>query len=356
MPLSAYSPEGPVTLVGVDPITVERMRDRNRKEKIYTAKCCGAPVQVRTSAGKVPHFVHLVTPTNCEGDKHITPEHRRLQNEIALAVKNTDWTFETEASLLDEKMKRRIWAADVLATKGKGQVAFEVQLSNADWPAMKERQERYLQHGVRGLWFVKTKKGFPATEELPVFVIESDDDEDWVRLSQRWDDPYMWSDEDCVEHIPLSEFVQGALSRKLKWAPYWQQKNTVLNASIHGHPTGNCEGCGRTVIEESAVSASIASNPEYPWYYHHWRMPRHKREKWFTPIVDKVWQTAAKSSDLTFESREGNCCWCGASIKKRNHMDFGTKYLPAQLSLGDLPKPAFGTVEYDWLRRWAFVE
>ncbi len=84
MPFSALSPDGPVTLLGVDPLTVERMRDRNCREKLYTAKCCGAPLVIRTVQGKIPHFVHATTPSFCEGDNHVSPEHLRLQAAVAL--------------------------------------------------------------------------------------------------------------------------------------------------------------------------------------------------------------------------------------------------------------------------------
>ncbi|MCK7495818.1 MAG: hypothetical protein MZW92_36240 [Comamonadaceae bacterium] len=40
---------------------------------------------------------------------------------------------------------------------------------------------------------MRTRKGFPGSRELPVFVLENyGDDEDWVALNTRWDDPAMW--------------------------------------------------------------------------------------------------------------------------------------------------------------------
>ena len=39
MPFSALSLNGPAMLLGVNPLTVEQMRDRNRRQKLYAAKC-----------------------------------------------------------------------------------------------------------------------------------------------------------------------------------------------------------------------------------------------------------------------------------------------------------------------------
>jgi len=357
MPLSALSPEGPVTLVGVDPVSLERMRERNRKEKVFTAKCCGAPVQIRTAEGRIPHFVHLFTPDSCEGDKLETPEHRRLKNEIATAAISASWMAETEARQIEPLTGQTIWCADVLASLGKRKVAFEVQLSNPDWALMNERQERYRKSGVRGLWFVKSKKGFPATKETPIFVIETDDEGDWVRMSRRWDGPYIWDRTNGAEYVELSDFIRSALAGHLKWAPFLGKGETVLDAEIYAWPEGLCKGCGRTIVRAHSAAISIATEPSYPDYYWHAGMSPRMRTNWFTSTLNAVWADVAKHVDVTFITSNNTCCWCRSPRDRGiNKTTYKSVRLSTKIKLHSLPQPAFRTVEWDWLRRWAIVQ
>lgn len=124
MPLSALSPDGPVSLVGMDVQTLENLRQRNRTEKLFSAKCCGAPVQIRTDAGRIAHFFHLPTPASCEGEREETPERLRLKQEVSFAIINTGWDHQPEAQEHDQ-FGKVIWRADVLASdwKRKGRAA-----------------------------------------------------------------------------------------------------------------------------------------------------------------------------------------------------------------------------------------
>jgi hypothetical protein len=45
----------------MDQLTLQNLNSRNRKEKLFAAKCCGAPVPIRTPAGKIAHFYRLST-------------------------------------------------------------------------------------------------------------------------------------------------------------------------------------------------------------------------------------------------------------------------------------------------------
>jgi hypothetical protein len=354
MPFSALSPDGPVTLLGADPLTIERMRDRNRREKLYTAKCCGAPLVIRTVQGKIPHFVHATTPSFCEGDKHVSPEHLRLQAAVAQAVAGTGWTCETEAIEKDPTSRRPIWRADVLATRSKARVAFEIQLSNPDWTAMLGRQQRYRASGVRGLWFVKTRKGFPAKQELPVFVVETDDDGDWVALARRWDDPYIWSDTDDGDYADLVRFIQMALAGHLKWAPLQSSLDTMLRAEVLYEEHGKCGSCGRTVADPIGVEAKVLGNREYPAFFWHRLMPPRIRTYWYSHILNGVWHSAASHTNVTFATKDCLCTWCGGALD-RKPSGYRRYRLAASIPLRGLPRAAFGTIEWDWIHRWALV-
>lgn len=333
------------------------MRARNRKEKLFTAKCCGAPVSIRTAEGKVHHFVHLSTPTNCDGDKRETPGHRRLKYVIAeRAMRGAEWEVDTEAFEFDPVSKRALWRADVLAVGSKAAVAFEVQLSNADFEHMNERQERYKQSGVRGLWFVRTKKGFPSTKALPVFTVESTDHGDWVQLSTRWDWPGSWSRTNGEGWMELPEFVEAALSKRLKWAPFLDKPDTVLDADIDYFETVPCPGCKRMLVMPMAVTTCSAKETDYPdFLWFDGMRSRRRRTAWFDPLVRKVWAAAAKEADVAFRG-ERSCLWCRTPLPPRKQVPWKKGTLSARVRLGDLPKPAFGTEEWNWLRRWVVVD
>lgn len=356
MPFSAISPEGRVTLIGVDPLSMEAMRARNRKERCFTAKCCGAPLSIRVAAGKAPHFVHQVTPDGCDGDKRETPEHRRLKQVIAeAAMRIWGWDVETEARETDETSGRAKWQADVLAIEGRTLVAFEVQLSNADYALMLERQTRYRESKVRGLWFVRTKKGFPPTKELPVFTVESGESGDWVQLSTRWDLPNIWSRTDQADWVELSEFVEAALDGRLKWAPYLDKPDTWLHAEVRYQHRGTCPGCARTVVAPLESSLFTEEMDDYPRYYWHEAMSPRWRTSWHHRVVSAVWAATKDDASVAFTTRKNTCSWCGAPAGYIDNAVWGEGTLAARLKLGGLPKPAYGTVEWDWLRRWHVV-
>ena len=353
MPFSANSPEGRITLLGVDPQSVEVMRVRNRKERCYTAKCCGAPLSIRVAEGKVAHFVHQVTPANCDGEKRETPEHRRLKQVIAEAVLRTwAWEVETEAREPDPDTGRTHWQADVLAFNARSRVAFEVQLSNSDYGLMRERQARYQASKVRGLWFVRTKKGFPLTKELPIFTVESSESGDWVQLSTRWDRPEVWSRTEGADWMELSEFIGAALDKRLKWAPYLNKPETELQAEVHYSNQGVCPGCGRTVVSPWTSAMYVAKEYGYPEYWWHDALSPQRRTRWHGQVVKAVWAAAKKDAVVALASANGTCLWCNTLLDKTAQAPRGNGTLTAELRLGDFPPPAFGTVERDWLQRW----
>ncbi len=356
MPFSALSPDGPVSLLGADITTVENMRRRNREEACFTAKCCGAPLIIRTAAGKLPHFVHKTVPVGCDGERGETPEHRRLKAVIAKEAESTyEWDVETEAVRLDPETQKVLWRADVLAAKYKGAVAFEVQLSQADYEDMRRRQARYKASGVRGLWFVRTKKGFPLTRELPVFPVETVKDSDWVVMMTPWDPPDIWANASDGDRIDLAEFVRAALDGQLKWAPFENAPDTWLHGYIGCDPNGTCPGCGRTVLRHRQVRARIAEQTTYPEFFFTSHLYR-RRSDWYMPLVNAVWKAIRAETDKTLRSIHGTCCWCSTPLEPVE-TKYGLKpiWLAANVQLTDLPKPKFGTVERDWLRRWAVL-
>lgn len=355
MPFSALSPEGPVSLLGADAATVENLRSRNRREACFTAKCCGAPLVIRTAAGKAPHFVHKAVPRGCDGDRRETGEHRRLKELIAKSAERTfGWSAETEAVHRHAQTGEVTWRADVLSSKGRARVAFEVQLSHADYDLMLSRQRRYSESGVRGLWFVRTGRRFPVTKELPIFVLEGEPGEDRVRLAVSGDLPFICGVTPEAESMQLTAFIHSVLDGKLKWAPFEAAPDTSLQVCVDYAPGGQCPGCRRLVAEPLGVRARIAGMDTYP-QFHFARVPGFRRSsRWYEPIVRAVFGVV---EPMIFKTSQDTCSRCSASLQNI----FGCPgaeidTLSAALQLKDLPRPSFGTVEHSWLRRWAVLD
>lgn len=349
MPLSARSPDGIVSLVGMDQLTLERLKGRNRTEKLFTAKCCGAPVQIRTPAGKIAHFYHLSTTPGCQGSKGETQEHLALKARIAAAVLQAGWQVEVEAEKRADN-GALVWKADVLATRGSARVAFEVQLSNPDWTIMGERQERYKQSGVRGLWFVKTKKPYPVKQALPIFSLATRDDAAWlVRLRH----PVDWEDEwsQTWGLCNLSDFVGKALSGALKWAPLASSPEALCNVSARILSQGKCLGCGRDVGSAYTLEVALSGRPSFPVLNWHQGMVT-RRTHWLEPVLARMLIQAQPHQRMALIDRTKDCCAaCGASVAQ---LGSGGRsgLLTIPMRLDELPKPRYGTIEWEWINRW----
>ena len=235
-------------------------------------------------------------------------------------------------------------------------VAFEVQLSKADYEHMSERQARYKQSGVRGLWLVHTKKGFPQSKALPVFTLESTRAGDWVKLSTRWDLADMRHRTEEADLIELPDFIEAVLHKQLKWAPFLDKPDTLLDADIGYSQIGTCNGCARKVVTADKSRLCVVSEFGYPGYLWLDGLGHLYRTKWHSRIVTAVWHKVSADIDVTFRSSANTCGRCRAPIVSDAKSGQVVGNLSAQLRLGDLPKPTFGTVEWNWLHRWYVME
>lgn len=352
MPLSARSPNGVVSLVGMDQLTLENLKSRNRKEKLFTAKCCGAPVQIRTPAGKIAHFYHLSTAPGCQGSSGESQTHLEVKARIAVAVKQAGWEAEVEAEERNAD-GALVWKADVLARRRNAAVAFEVQLSNPDWTAMGERQARYKGSGVRGLWFVKTKKPFPVQLALPIFNLASREDAAWlVSLHHPQDWENEWSQTWALSN--LTEFVDKALNGKLSWAPLAAVPDADCDISVRMHSLGRCLNCGRDVGTPYTLEVALAGQPSFPVFNWHQGMTR-RRTYWLDKVLARLMERAGDHSRMALIDRNTNCCAaCGASADRLGH-GAHSELLRIPGRLKDFPPPRFGTIEWDWFNRWVLL-
>ena len=67
-----------------------------------------------------------------------------------------------------------LWTADVLAERGKHRIAFEVQWSPQNQEETAQRQERYRNSGVRGLWLMSRPSGLQISKEVPSLLVQVD--------------------------------------------------------------------------------------------------------------------------------------------------------------------------------------
>ena len=112
---------------------------------------------MRVSKLGTQHFVHARRSDSCTSALE-TAEHLLLKSIILRAVRETGWNGDVEVC-----GPNGAWRADVMATKGSLQVAFEVQLSAIPFAELAARQQAYADGGVRGCWFY----GYRALNPTP---------------------------------------------------------------------------------------------------------------------------------------------------------------------------------------------
>ncbi len=185
------------------------------KEKELRLPCCQNTGHLRTSKLGTNHFVHH-RKDGC-GWKSETVEYLKAKAEIALACRDAGYEVATEA-------RGDAWKADVLATKGTGRVAFEIQWSRQELEETHRRQEQYQRDGVRGCWFFKSppKEMRGASKELPLFALSLDAPEDGGSFSVKIHNPFL-------DYLPqpsygLYEFVKALLNRRIRFCQEYKAK------------------------------------------------------------------------------------------------------------------------------------
>ena len=141
---------------------------KNSKPSIKLC-CCGSKGFMRLSKLGTQHFVHLRKPQTCTSGPE-TDLHLQHKSVVASAIQEAGWTADVEVSDFEHG-----WRADVMATRGKVRVAFEIQLAPIDLAELKRRQEKYTQSGVHGCWFYgesAVKNSSRDLGELPAFPLK----------------------------------------------------------------------------------------------------------------------------------------------------------------------------------------
>ncbi len=154
--------------------------------------CCGAPCYTRVSKLGTRHFVHK--PGVHREARGETVQHLLAKEHAARGCRDAGYQVDTEVQGDD-------WIADVLATKDRTRIAFEVQCSSQTLTDTEERQARYERDGVRGAWlFRRLPPGAAPRRDLPMFKLT-----------------FPSRDAPFVEDMPLRLFTAALLGGKFKF-------------------------------------------------------------------------------------------------------------------------------------------
>jgi hypothetical protein len=283
MPLKCLSPSGPLFSFDFDRASFERLRVEQATRHHLHFGCCNSPVGLRISSTGLPHFFHLHRPGDCCHETE-SEMHLRVKETIAKAARLAGWVAETEARGR-EFGEGEAWTADVLATRRTASIALEVQLSAQTWAETTERQRRYRQSGIRGLWLF-ANKSYDVCEDIPSFQIRATDPPDQfeIRITpptvptapgihpvrERW--------------IPLTHFIVGALTGRLHWAPALKDELVDVIVRVKNPVSCRC-GASLSFPVGLVVSARFPEHHALVWSImgHGIRTPA---PRWLTPVAN----------------------------------------------------------------------
>ena len=163
-----------------------------------TMPCCGVQAIPKVSPLGTRFFAHKAD-ASC-GSAGESEAHMRAKWVIARAAVAAGWHAGTEvvgASPAGEE-----WVADVLCNRGKGRVAFEVQLSQQTEAERNTRHVRYAASGIRGCW-LSSRVPDREVKDVPDFHLSMGNlREPRVTMAPQFT-------------LPLHEFVTGSLNGSL---------------------------------------------------------------------------------------------------------------------------------------------
>lgn len=188
--------------------------------------CCGAPAIPKTSRLGVQFFAHK---TDACGEGQESVEHILCKELVVKGARQAGWDARPEE--MGEDSEGNQWIADVLCSKGRQSIVFEIQLSDQTFAEYKRRTIRYAKSGARCLWLVRRQKKDslggqmildrigstrqadaighrPDREDMPVFRVDVTNREKIFVF-------FPWHHGSGPYELPLDTFVRGVLSDRL---------------------------------------------------------------------------------------------------------------------------------------------
>lgn len=126
--------------------------------------CCGAQVVAKTSKLGTQFFAHYVR-RRCDAPPE-TEVHLAAKRAVYEGCIDAGWDAITEAVGPDGT-----WRADVLASRQRTQVAFEIQWSRQSEERTIERQRGLAKHRVRCCWLFRRLPFDEPTRQIPAFEL-----------------------------------------------------------------------------------------------------------------------------------------------------------------------------------------
>lgn len=187
-----------------------RLRVKQQKLEVILP-CCNQLGYLRTSSRGLAHFVHRTKSDDCTSQPE-TWQHLKAKAEIARACREAGWEAITEAT-------GDGWRADIMATRGTAQVAFEVQWSSQTLEETELRQQRYAEAGVRCCWLFKSPpNGVQSRGDIPLFKVEITDEASNVIFNPYEYDRWGYK-ERHNQTFELQAFIQLLLGGNIKFSP-----------------------------------------------------------------------------------------------------------------------------------------
>jgi hypothetical protein len=357
MPLKCLSPHGVIYSFDYSREQFEALRQEHAQKRHLRFDCCSSDLGLRISSRGLPHFFHQRLTGACRYESE-SEEHLRLKECVAVAARKAGWAADTEAhgATFDGSED---WVADVLAVRGHVKVAVEIQRSAQTWADTCDRQDRYRASQVRGLWLFRSR-GYDVTQRVPAFQYRPSDSEEQfeVRLSPPSNPQVPGVRAIPEEWIAVSDFVAGALSGRLRWAPLIEagEVSALLRAK---NPVRCVCGVELWLPVGCAISPPFSGHHSLVWLL----MSRSLKTagfKWLNPLVEwfnrsgqlPAGQAVATRTRVDRYSCQFLCPACGTNLSdvRDGHPEktFTVQHIP----LAELGSALPASPEWTLLNRW----
>jgi hypothetical protein len=316
MPLKCLSPNGQEYAFRHSGESWAELKAANAVKKHLRMSCCAAQVVLKRSNRGTQFFAHARRGPCTTAPE--SAEHLLAKDIIARAAEASGWTATTEESGTSPSGK--VWIADVLCRKAglKVSIAIEVQWSSQNAEETEARQEIYKECGVRGIWLMR-QPVIPIGKSTPAFQLQlkSKAESPLVRLpspdyieiqvnKNTQADPRNWA-----QCIPLDEFVRGALTGRLRFAP---ALHAAVPIRVHA-AEGACWKCSKPTMRllrvEFAVDELFPSHGNYSMNREDIETATPQSETWLAKYLPKELLASAGIGE----------------IKKRYSRTVGSSYL-----------------------------
>lgn len=205
---------------------------KNRTRRHLRMPCCSAQVILKKSVRGTPFFAHKAGQRCAPSPE--TEAHLYLKRLAVLAARTYGWMADSEVP--GATPSGESWIADILAQKGKHKVAIEIQWSSQTNEETLQRQERYRQSGVRGLWLLR-QPGFPVDLKLPAVCIGGNSQDGFLALiphkhcrmnARDRSHPNMWH-----QVVPMNAFFDAVFARRFQFGIPLDVHATVSIQAAH---------------------------------------------------------------------------------------------------------------------------